>query len=299
MTRTSPTREPWRSTDNCGLRERPRRRQLNDRNVPAQLALGLAVPAVVIAVVASGCGAHSRASSGFSGQPTVRAARSDSASPLTVIKAPTPRFRVPRYDTRGTYPQVRGSDLDLRKVNAALREAVLADQRQYAPYARKAARVANPYRGVYRTSVDRRLISASTVVVSALMPATELYPGGSLGKGWLAVTVRVPSGAPVRITDLFATPSRGLRVLAKAWKAQVRRANPETWPCVRLHLPDYRPSASNYRYFALALRGLAVGFWQEEACNRLQATVPYPILRPYLSKLGARLIAGVRRPRQP
>jgi hypothetical protein len=97
-------------------------------------------------------------------------------SALTVVDASTPRFPVPRYDTSGTYPQVRGGGLDLRKVNAALREAVLADQREYAPDARKAARIPNRYRGVYRTSIDRRLLSASTVVVSALMPATELYP---------------------------------------------------------------------------------------------------------------------------
>jgi hypothetical protein len=220
----------------------------------------------------------------------------ESAAPLTVVKASTPTFRVPHYDTRGTYPQARGSGLDLRKVNAALREGVLADQRAYAPDARKAARMPNPYRGVYRTSVDPRLLSASTVVVSALLPATELYPGGSLGKGWLAMTVRVPSAAPVRINQLFTESSRGLQVLADAWKAEFRRANPAAWPCVGLHLSDYRPAPSNYRYFALTPRGIAVGFWQEPACNRLQATVSYALLRPYLSSLGKQLVNGVRRP---
>jgi hypothetical protein len=220
----------------------------------------------------------------------------EGTAPITVVEASTPTFRVPRYATSGTYPQARGSDLDLRKVDAALHEAVLADQRAYAPDARKAARMPNPYRGVYRTSVDRRLLSASTVVVSALLPATELYPGGSLGKGWLAMTVRVPSGAPVRIGQLFTDSTRGLRVLADAWKAQFRRVNPDAWQCVRLHLRDYRPAPSNYRYFALTSRGIAVGFWQEPACNRLQATVPYTLLRPYLSSLGKQLVDGVRRP---
>jgi hypothetical protein len=217
-------------------------------------------------------------------------------TPLTILEEPTPVVRVPRYDTSGTYPQARGADLDLRKANAALRKAVLADQRAYAPDARKAARMPNRYRGVYRTSVDRRLLSASTVVVSALLPATELYPGGSLGKGWLAMTVRVPSGAPVRISQLFTDSTRGLRVLADEWKAQFRRANPDAWQCVRLHLRDYRPAPSNYRYFALTPRGIAVGFWQEPACNRLQATVSYALLRPYLSRLGKQLVDGVRRP---
>jgi hypothetical protein len=294
MTETPPTCESRRSTDDCGMRgHRHRKPQLSDRTIRARLTLGLAVP-VVVALAVSGCGASSGASHNSSGPPEL-SGRSVIASPLTVIEALTPRFRVPRYDTSGTYPQVRGSDLDLRKVNAALREAVLADQREYAPRARKAARLGNPYRGVYQTSVDRRLLAASTVVVSALMPATELYPGGSLGKGWLAVTVRVPSGALVRITDLFVDPSRGVRVVANAWKARMRRT--PLWPCVAKDLSRYRPPARNYRYFALTPDGLAVGFWQEEACNRLQATVRYSILRPYLSPLGTRLIAGVRRPR--
>jgi hypothetical protein len=107
----------------------------------------------------------------------------------------------------------------------------------------------------------------------------------------------VPSGAPVRITDLFAAPSRALPVLARAWKAQVRRTQPQMWRCVKVIPSAYRPTARNYRLFALTPRGLVVGFWQAPACNRLQATVPYAALRPYLSRLGARLIAGVRAPR--
>jgi hypothetical protein len=220
------------------------------------------------------------------------------SAPLTVVAAPTPRFRVPRYDTSGTYPQVRDANLDLSAVNSGLREGVLLDQREYAPAARKnSAGTAKRYRGVYETSIDRRLLSASTVVVSALMPATKLYPGGNEGNTWVAVTVRVPSGRLVSISSLFADPSRGLRALASAWKARVRRTNPRMWPCVRFHLPDYRPGARRYRYFALTAHGLAVGFWQEPACDRLAATVPYAVLRPYLGKLGMTLIAGVRRPR--
>lgn len=69
------------------------------------------------------------------------------------------------------------------------------------------------------------------------------------------------------------------------------------WPCVSQFPEDYAPRAHNYRYFALTIRGLAVGFWQAPACDRLQATVRYSHVRPYLSKLGERLVAGVRRPR--
>jgi len=57
--------------------------------------------------------------------------------PLAIVKAHTPPLRVPRFDTSGTYPQVRGRAADLRAVSEALRAAVLADQRAYAPYARR------------------------------------------------------------------------------------------------------------------------------------------------------------------
>jgi hypothetical protein len=267
---------------------------VTDRAAHLRSELGVAAAMVVLSIVVSGCGMQAKA-----GRPAAAAPRSPHAVPLAVVAAPTPRVRLLRYDTSGTYPQVRGGTVDLRAVNNARREGVLADQREYAPAARKASiRNAKWYRGVYQTSVDRRLLSASTVVVSALLPATKLYPGGNNGRTWVAVTVRVPSGAPVGISDLFVEPARALPLLAKAFKAQVRRTEPRMWrPCVTYYPSVYLPTARNFRHFALTPRGLALGFWQVPACNRLQATVPYSIVQPYLSKLGAALIAGVRAPR--
>jgi hypothetical protein len=219
------------------------------------------------------------------------------AVPLKVIAAATPRFPVPRYETKGTYPQVRDGDVDLRGVNVALREAVLADQRAYAPYARREKpRVQYKEYGVYRTAINRRLLSASTVVVSALLPSTrEVFPGQHGGDAWLGITVRVPSGAPVTITGLFANPRRGLRVLAMAWKTRIRQTSAA--PCLRIYPEDYTPTVAHYKDFALTPRGIAVGTGEVEACYRLVATVPYRVLRPHLSKLGAALIAGLRRAR--
>jgi uncharacterized protein YecT (DUF1311 family) len=218
-------------------------------------------------------------------------------TPLTVVAAPTPRFPVPGYDTSGTYPQVRGGGLNPRAVNAALHTAVLADQRAYAPYARKEKpRVQYRQHGVYRTAINRSLVSASTVVVSALLPATrEVFPGQNGGDDWLGMTVRVPSGARVRITDLFAKVDQGLRVLATEWKARIRRTDGA--PCPRVYQEQYTPTVEHYRNFALTPGGIAVGVGEVAACYRLVATVPYRVMRPYLSKLGSTLIAGVRRAR--
>jgi hypothetical protein len=239
---------------------------------------------------ACACGSQAYAGRGATAPATT-------VSPLSVVAAPTPPLQVPGFETRGSYLQVRRDGLDLRAVNRALRGAVLADQRAYAPYARRErSRTVYKEDGVYRTVVDRRYVSASTAVVSALMPLTrEVFPGQHEGDGWLATTVRVPSGRRIGIRELFASPRRGLRALAAAWKAEIRRTPGR--PCLSIYPNQYRPSAANYRAFALTPRGLAVGSWEIAACYRLVATVPYRRLRPHLSKLGASLVAGVRAPR--
>ena len=104
----------------------------------------------------------------------------------------------------------------------------MADQRAYAPSARRAAKMAGKDgRGVYETSVNRRLLSASTRVVSALIPALELYPNGNDN----AATIRCVREA---VHDPDPVIARG-----------------------------FEPTANNYRYFALTSRGVAVGFRME------------------------------------
>ena len=254
----------------------------------------LAAGGIALICTAITCGAGSRSDVR---RPDVHARQATAVSSLAVVEARTPRLKVPRYDTSGTYPQVGGGSLDLRAVNRALRAAVLADQRAYAAYARREKpRVADRERGVYKTAIDRRYVSASTVVVSALIPLTaELFPGQHNGDGWLGMTIRVPSGKRATITDVFANPGQGIKVLATAWKARIRQSGGGR--CLRVYPESYKPTVNNYRAFALAPSGIAVGSWEVAACYRLVAIVPYRVLEPYLSKLGSTLVAGVRRPR--
>ena len=245
------------------------------------LAVGIA------AVVASSAGAGVSTNGHSQAAPVVR---------LTLRNVATPRLPVPRYDTSGSIPQVTDQRTDLKVVNTALRDAVLRDQRAYTPRARSSAKIAGrSCRGIYNVEVERRLVSASSVVVSALLPARKLYPCGNDGNGWVSLTIRVPSGKPVSLADLFRD-ARGeglfrlgvgwFRVITRDWRIQ----------CVVKDLAAYRPTLRNYRYFALTPRGLVLGFWQEPACNRIEGIVPYARLRPYLSQLGKQLVAGVRRP---
>jgi hypothetical protein len=246
--------------------------------------------------------------------PGTAGARS-SVSPLAVVKARTLPLRLPNYRTSGTYPQVSGGQVDLKAVNAALRGAVLSAQRRYAAFVRREYMSSMPqlfrrgyrYSGTYTTSPRLRLISASTVVVSALIPVREVLPGGTGGDTWLSVTVQVPSGAPVGLRGLFSQPDRGLRALASA----VRRTVLATNSCVRasnrgpgrvINARGFAPTPTNYRYFALTAQGFAVGFPIDQvgasSCGSVHATVPYRVVRPFLSNLGQRLVSGVRRPRR-
>jgi hypothetical protein len=226
-------------------------------------------------------------------------ASSPAVSPLAVVGAPTPRLGVAGYDTAGMYPQVAGGGIDLRSVNAALRNVVVADQRAYVPQASAARRSLNrdhppvgDWRGVYWTQVDQKFVSASTVAVSALIYLRdELFHFQPGGEGWLSVTLTVPGARRVTISDLFADPSRGLETFGRAWRAQLRQTT-----CPDTYREVYGTSASNYRHFALTPRGLAVGVRESGACGPWIATVPYVVVQPYLSDLGKRLVAGVRRP---
>ena len=230
------------------------------------------------------------------------AASAGGVTPLRLTSAPTPGFAVPRYDTSGTFPQLAGAP----GVNALLRAVVLDDQRKYAVTAKRVVGWLSPTfkgRGVYETGVVPSLVSGSTEVASAMFPVRALYPGGTDGDRWLSLTVEIPTSRLVEVSDLFAKPATGLAKLAAAARARVLATN----SCVaggdrKLLAEGTRPTAENFTHFALTPAGLAVGFQlgqvAESACGRVEATVPYAALRPSLSPLGQRLVAGVRAPRR-
>lgn len=245
-----------------------------------------------LAGLSFGCGGGS-SSTGLNA-PSVRS--------LAVARKPTPPLRVPYYRTSGAYPQVSLAGLDLDAVNRALRHAVLSEQQTYSRFARKRESVASKqsmrlYPGVYKTSINRQLISASTTVVSALMPTLQLLPGGNDGAFWISVTARVPSGTTVDLQDLLGSRNN-LRALANIARRQILRS----YACIRIvpALSGFASNWTNYRYFALAPSGLAIGFPNGQVaspgCGRASTIVRYALLRPYLSKLGKQLVEGVRPP---
>src|SRR5438876_1062151 len=131
----------------------------------------LAVFALLSLVSASTSATSGRAR----GHLLMRGVRSQAA--LFVRTSSLPALKVAGYDTRGTYPQIAARDVGLKAVNAALRDAVLRDEEAYGPHARAERRdlgrhhsAVGVWRGRYRTVVAARLVSASSEVVSALLP---------------------------------------------------------------------------------------------------------------------------------
>jgi len=268
-------------------------------------SVSLTVVCSALAAATAACGA--------SGGATRMARDQKQVVPLPIATLNTPHIRIHGMHASGRYIQVPRPGRPFTIMNAALRAAVLDDERRFVasdPLSAKdlADRLPRPsgWGFTYRLVPNPRLISASTEVVSALIPALTLFPGGNDGETWFSVNLRVRTATPIRITDLFADPSRGLKALAAA----VRKRLVATDPAVRNALSDPELGASfahgllprreNYQHFALTDHGLTIGFDNSRitwpAAGRRETTVPYSAIRPYLSRLGQELIQGVRRP---
>jgi hypothetical protein len=202
---------------------------------------------------------------------------------------PTPPFPLARFQTFGSYPLLRGARLDLRRVNAALSEAVTSDQRAFLPLARKLAARAKPipggFVGDYVTELDRGLVSASTSVVSILLPRTrEVLPARGLNDSWLGITLEVPSGRRVTFADLFRDSAAARRLLRARARKESRGGG-----CKSTNLAA--PTV-----FALLPNGLVVGVPSQGGCYRFTLRIPYRDLRSNLSRLGKRLTSSARWP---
>lgn len=251
----------------------------------------------VLAMVAPGvAGARAR--------PLVGTAPAET-QPLSVVQVRLPRiFR--SLHVRGTYVQVSGGEVDLEAVNAGLRGAVVENERYFwnAHGGARLDRLHGPMSyGIYQASPLLRLTSASSVVVSAMVPVLAPPPAGDDGAYWFSITIDVATGRRVGIDDLVTPVAPALKAVAGA--ARKRMAVIDA--CVRGSLAyssfyGFKPTLDHYRHFALTPNGLAIGFDIDQvtgsSCGRREVTLPYSVVRPYLNSLGRRLVGGIRRPRR-
>lgn len=252
-------------------------------------ALSAGILALILAALTGGAAGTSNAAGGVYS--------------LKVVNAKTPRIRWSCRTTgitvSGRYPQAFHKGLPLTAVNAALRAAALADERSLiAGGCPPGGRNGAPGPAIYETDPKLPLMSASSVVVSALMHAGSIPPGANFSYDWAAVTIRVATARQISIADLFEHPDQGLKAVAAAARARLFSRN----VCAKQYPSPsgFEPKISNYRYFALTTKGLAIGFTAgvvaPRICGYFLVTLPYARLRPYLGKVGRELVAGVRPP---
>jgi hypothetical protein len=234
---------------------------------------------------------------------------------LVVEEVALPPLGVPHYWSSGEYLRVSFPNISTRVINKVLRRSALADEKDYAALAlreeRSLGRTLPVELGRYAVTPEKGLVSASSVVVSALIPVEEAYPAGVVGEVWQSQAVETASGrAVVDLQQLFSYPKQALLVVADRVYSDVVTGKSPTDLCVqeaeghqvtRGPPPGaFAPTAADYRYFALTPTGVAIGIPQgavaSDACGRVEVTIPYLTLHPYFNSLGRRLVSGVRPP---
>lgn len=242
--------------------------------------------------------------------PADAATEGSAPVPLKISRAVPPSIGLPYIRIRGAYPRVSGAAAPtaIRAVNARLRELVVADERGFRAAAVTntslplKARMSNP--GLYETAIDSKLVSASTAVVSVLLPVTVSQPLGATLEYWLSLTLRLPTGTSVHLEDMLANRSSGFRAIARAAREELIATN----SCVRederdsakraIYRQGWLPLAKNFQTFALVTQGIRIGFLMGDVagipCGSMEALVPYQTILPYMNEFGRRLVSGVR-----
>lgn len=253
---------------------------------------------VVAAMAVLGAASDRAAPTSAEQSPSAIAVALPSADGLSFGFLPDPDFGA-GYTTDGSYPQVYGR-ADLKAVNTALKQAVLADEAQTKQdfaglYQATTAEQTQP--GLYATYPREGLLYANRSIVSVLIPKDSTPPGGNDGEAWISATLIVPAGRNVQVTDLFTKPGTALQTLRTLVGDDVIASS----PCVAANLVNIgssvtgpitslQPNATTFEDFALSPYGLTFGFEQgmfaDEACGAATATVSWESIQPMLSPLG-------------
>jgi hypothetical protein len=281
----------------------------------ARIAVVVAVVATMVTLVS--LLAIERTDDSSSTSPTTSSSTGlgrSGARPLSVVEVALDVTPDPSFPVSGTYPQLANprtssnSGTDVEAVNGAIRDAIVADERAAVPggvitAVAGADVVSHGCGGGYSLSTDRSLMSASSTVFSALLHVEFHNPiGAECDHYWVPVTVQVPSGKPVTFGDLFSEGQAALSAI----DASVRNSLVADYPGADTCIDDragngLAGTVEDYQDFVLTEAGIVFGFGTGHltavACGVMVTTVPWSIIKPYLSPLGLRLADDVRRPR--
>jgi hypothetical protein len=193
------------------------------------------------------------------------------------------------FTVAGSLPQLRHAGASETAINERLRWVVEQGIAQAEASVRPTSgRFAGG--GEFTITPDRSLISANSVLVSALLPVTASRPYGTSSPYWLSVTITVSSPkSAVSISNVITAAGFGL--LAKSLRERLQGNK-----CVeQLAGNDLSrasaPMASSFRQFAMLPAGLAVGFPASANGPLYECGNPYVVI-PYSKLAGAMSPAG-------
>lgn len=182
----------------------------------------------------------------------------------------------------------------------ALRRLVLDDLASAQRSAPPKSLQPDEYPGEYMIGGASADFAASGSVVSVMIPASFGLPSGNPEAYWLALTVRVPSGEPIEIADLFEDPSAAFAVLKGFVEKRLR-----TDPCIGNDFDRLPPrvewdTAEPYSNFALASAGLVLGFGKYQvgagACGSVRVSLPWSELNQVLTAEALSWVASLLQP---
>jgi hypothetical protein len=193
------------------------------------------------------------------------------------------------FTVTGSVPQLRHAGASEAALNERLRSVVEQGITEAEASVRPTSgRFAGG--GEFGIIPDRSLISANSVLVSALLPVTASRPYGTGSPYWLSVTITVSSPrSTVSISHVITAAGFGL--LAKSLRARLEGNRCVEQLASKELSRATAPMASSFRQFAMLPSGLAVGFPASANGPLYECGSPYVVI-PYSQIAGAMSPAG-------
>jgi hypothetical protein len=225
--------------------------------------------------------------------------KSNSVNTIALYKVPIPPLKVPHYRTSGDIIQVAQNGKPLSIVNQQLMNAVVQDENSYSITANKeelsstsgTSPIQEGLVGSYISHLNLSLVTANSKFVSAMIPMTRLFPGGTDGSEWLSVTILTSTGSTISMQQVIgniekfkSAVAHGIMhgsVLAYCGTSFVKSTQLSPFIPMFLSVPN------SETYFSLSSNGVIV----PPSCGGLLMKIPMTIVRTYLTRFGVKLLS--------
>jgi hypothetical protein len=235
--------------------------------------------------------------------------KSNSVNTIALYKVPIPPLKVPHYRTSGDIIQVAQNGKPLSIVNQQLMNAVVQDENSYSITANEAelsmysspgtSAIQEGLVGSYISHLNLSLVTANSKFVSAMIPMTRLFPGGTDGSEWLSVTISTSTGSTISMQQVIgniekfkSAVAHGIMhgsVLAYCGTSFVKSTQLSPFIPMFLSVPN------SETYFSLSSNGVMLAYSNgvivPPSCGGLLMKIPMTIVRTYLTRFGVKLLS--------